>query len=135
MDKKLRPLPPVDPLLSRADWTIFGCHTTDKTTVEEAEAEYHAGIRENESKFPRFRRQGEEWVRDDRVDPVSAAALAKPFGFMNRQWEALKVSMRPGDELHRFNSPPKRGRAWPVGLGLLWFAIARSLGRIITRMS
>ena len=55
-----------------------------KVTIAEAEAE-HPGI------------------NDERVQRFPDAA--KPFGFKNGQWEAIKAAMQPGDELWTFASP------------------------------
>ena len=55
-----------------------------KISVAEAEAE-HPGI------------------RDERVQRFPDAA--KPFGFRNKAWEAIKAAMQPGDELWTFSSP------------------------------
>jgi hypothetical protein len=56
-----------------------------KISIEEAEA-LHPG------------------VRDERVQQMPE--IAKPFGFLNSNWEALKAAMQPGDELWTFASPP-----------------------------
>jgi hypothetical protein len=42
-------------------------------------------------------------IRDERIDRFPEAA--KPFGFLNPKWEALKAEMKPGDELWTFASP------------------------------
>jgi hypothetical protein len=42
-------------------------------------------------------------ITDDRISQFPEAA--KPFGFENREWEALKAQMRPGDELWTYASP------------------------------
>jgi hypothetical protein len=42
-------------------------------------------------------------VNDERVQRMPE--IAKPFGFLNSQWEALKAEMQPGDELRTFRSP------------------------------
>jgi hypothetical protein len=56
-----------------------------KVSVEEAEALYSG-------------------VHDERVQ--RRPDFAKPFGFLNSNWEALKAAMQPGDELWTFASPP-----------------------------
>lgn len=43
-------------------------------------------------------------VTDERAK--TDAAIAKPFGFQNAQWEAMKAMMQPGDALWTFSSPP-----------------------------
>jgi hypothetical protein len=55
-----------------------------KISVEEAEAA-HPGI------------------RDERV--LRFPEAAKPFGFQNAEWEALKAEIKVGDELWSFASP------------------------------
>jgi hypothetical protein len=55
-----------------------------KISIAEAEAE-HPGI------------------RDERAQRFPDAA--KPFGFRNKAWKALKAAMQPGDELWTFFSP------------------------------
>jgi hypothetical protein len=42
-------------------------------------------------------------VNDERVQRMPE--IAKPFGFLNSQWEALKAEMQSGDELWTFRSP------------------------------
>lgn len=42
-------------------------------------------------------------VSDERVERFPEAA--KPFGFQNGEWESLKASMKPGDEIWSFSSP------------------------------
>jgi hypothetical protein len=41
-------------------------------------------------------------ITDDRIERFPDAA--KPFGFMNGEWEAMKAQMRPGDALWTFSS-------------------------------
>jgi len=57
----------------------------EKVTVEEAERQ-HPGL-PNDERVKRFPK------------------IAKPFGFMSDEWEALKARMLPGDELWTFSSP------------------------------
>ncbi|MGO9008410.1 MAG: hypothetical protein ACLQIQ_20490 [Beijerinckiaceae bacterium] len=42
-------------------------------------------------------------VNDERLS--RHPELAKPFGGLNRQWEALKSEMEPGDEIWTFSNP------------------------------
>ena len=42
-------------------------------------------------------------IDDDRVASVPEAG--RPFGFHNREWEALKAALKPGDEVWTFSSP------------------------------
>jgi hypothetical protein len=48
---------------------------------------------------------GHPGINDERVQRFPDAA--KPFGFKNGQWEAIKAAMQPGDELWTFASPAK----------------------------
>jgi hypothetical protein len=72
-----------------------------KITIAEAEAE-HPGI------------------NDERVQRFPDAA--KPFGFRNGQWEAIKAAMQPGDELWTFASPAK---SWEDLAGRAGIAVVR----------
>jgi hypothetical protein len=72
-----------------------------KITIAEAEAE-HPGI------------------NDERVQRFPDAA--KPFGFKNGQWEAIKAAMQPGDELWTFASPAK---SWEDLAGRAGIAVVR----------
>jgi len=72
-----------------------------KITIAEAEAE-HPGI------------------RDERVQRFPDAA--KPFGFRNGQWEAIKAAMQPGDELWTYASPAK---SWEDLAGRAGIAVVR----------
>jgi hypothetical protein len=65
------------------DWTL------ERVSVEELERRYAP--------------QPDARAKDD-------LELLKPFGFMNREWEALKAQMQPGDELVMFASPPESWR-------------------------
>ena len=58
-------------------------------------------------------------ITDDRVKHFPDAA--KPFGFKNAEWEALKEEMQPGDELWTFSSPPAswQGLAGRAGIALV----------------
>jgi hypothetical protein len=60
-------------------------------------------------------------ITDDRVKRFPDAA--KPFGFMNGEWEALKAEKRPGDELWTFSSPPE---SWQDLAGRAGLALVRN---------
>jgi hypothetical protein len=59
-------------------------------------------------------------VNDERVQSMPESA--KPFGFLNGQWEALKAEIQPGDELWSFASPPK---SWEDLAGRAGVALVR----------
>jgi hypothetical protein len=42
-------------------------------------------------------------INDERVQRFPD--IARPFGFQNGEWEALKAQMQPGDEIWTFASP------------------------------
>jgi hypothetical protein len=58
-------------------------------------------------------------ITDDRVKRFPDAA--KPFGFKNAEWEALRAEMQPGDQLWTFSSPPAswQGLAGRSGIALV----------------
>jgi hypothetical protein len=60
-------------------------------------------------------------IKDDRVQRFPEAA--KPFGFENREWEALKAQMQPGDELWTFSSPAD---SWQHLAGRAGIALVRN---------
>jgi hypothetical protein len=60
-------------------------------------------------------------ITDDRVKRFPDAA--KPFGFMNAEWEALKAEMQPGDELWTFSSSPE---SWQALAGRSGIALVRN---------
>jgi hypothetical protein len=60
-------------------------------------------------------------ITDDRVKRFPDAA--KPFGFKNAEWEALKAEMQPGDELWTFSSPPP---SWQDLAGRAGIALVRN---------
>jgi hypothetical protein len=85
-----------------------------KITVEEAEAEYPG-------------------ISDDRLSQFPQAA--RPFGFMNRQWETLKAEIKPADELCAFISPAE---SWLQFTGLMGVALLRdgkAIDLIVTEMN
>jgi hypothetical protein len=59
-------------------------------------------------------------VNDERVQ--SMPEIAKPFGFLNGKWEALKAEMQPGDELWTFSSP---AQSWQDLAGSAGVALVR----------
>jgi len=91
---------PPGPKVMITDWL------TKKITVAEAEAD-NPGI------------------SDDRVSLSPEAA--RPFGFLNRQWEALKAEIKPGDELWSFCSPTE---SWQQLAGLMGVTLLRD-GKVI----
>lgn len=62
-----------------------------------------------------------------RRSPERVAALLKPFGYSNSEWEALKAAMQPGDELWTFTSSPA---SWRALAGRAGIAVVRG-GRIV----
>ncbi|MGD0147065.1 MAG: hypothetical protein ABSB77_00620 [Xanthobacteraceae bacterium] len=59
-------------------------------------------------------------LNDERVQ--GTPEVAKPFGFRNSQWEALKAEMQPGDELWTFSSPAE---SWKYLAGRAGVALVR----------
>jgi hypothetical protein len=59
-------------------------------------------------------------ISDERAERFPEAA--KPFGFQNREWESLKASMKPGDEIWSFSSP---GDDWKNLAGRAGVALVR----------
>jgi hypothetical protein len=85
---------------------------SQKTAVEAAEAD-HPGLQDERAKrFPE---------------------VTKPFGFQHAEWEALKVEMKPGDELWTFTSPPE---TWRILAGRAGIALVRDgeIVRFIVRL-
>lgn len=62
-----------------------------RVTVEQAEADYYAQVKELLATTSERQHQ--------KKDSRRAETLRKPFGFGNEEWEALKAQMQPGDEL------------------------------------
>jgi len=85
-----------------------------QASVEEAEADYHARVRES-------------LAAARRKDKQRAEMLRKPFGFSNGAWEALKAQMRPGDELWEFCSARA---SWDALMGRAGYELRRN-GRVI----
>jgi hypothetical protein len=110
--------------MNAADWTIFGCSVTEKTTVEEVEAERA----EQKRKLDEFHRRHGRDPEEVRAEWARATGLKDP-------WEALKRKMRPGDELYKFTSPRE---TWANLAGRAGIALVRQgevIATMITRMS
>jgi hypothetical protein len=93
----------------------------EPTTVERAERDHT--------------RRDEDLGEADRRSPKRLEALLKPFGFRNAEWEVLKASMQPTDELWTFSSPPA---AWQALAGRAGIALVRQgkvVATIITLMN
>jgi hypothetical protein len=90
------------------DWLI------KKVTISEAEAA-HPGI------------------RDKRV--LQFPNAGKSFGFQNKQWEALKAKMKPGDELWTFASPGESWRNLAGRSGIVLLRDGEAVADIITLMN
>ena len=91
-----------------------------RVSVEQAEADYHAEIR--------------EWLASEK-DKQRAETLRKPFGFANGKWEALKAQMQPGDELWEFCSARD---SWAALMGRAGYELRRDgvvIAAVISRMN
>lgn len=53
--------------------------------------------------------------------------LAKPFSFLNSEWEAMKSRIEPGDELWEFDSPAE---TWTALCGRSGVALVRA-GKVV----
>lgn len=87
-----------------------------RTTVVELEREY-AAVKKDPKRVRRF------------------PELAKPFGFMNREWEAIKARMQPGDELWECCTPIE---SWNEGMGSSWVELVRDgkpIASLVTKMN
>ena len=80
----------------------------EETTVEAAEAD-NPGLSADDERLKR------------------SPEAAKPFGFKNSEWEALKSEMKPGDEIWTFSSPPE---TWEALMGRSGIALVRD-GEIV----
>lgn len=67
-----------------------------------------------------------------RHSPEHIAALLKPFGYSNGEWEALKASMQPGDELWTFASSLASWRALAGRAGVALVRDGKIVATIIT---
>ena len=83
----------------------------DSSTIPKEWLQKPISVAEAEAAYP--------GITDDRVKHFPDAA--KPFGFKNAEWEALKAAMQPGDELWTFSSPPAswQGLAGRAGIALV----------------
>jgi hypothetical protein len=91
-----------------ADWLV------EKITVAEAEAA-HPGI------------------RDERLRRFPDAA--RPFGFNNQKWEALKSTMQPGDELWIFCSSAESWKDLAGRRGIVLLRNGQAIAEIVTLMN
>lgn len=91
-----------------ADWLV------EKITVAEAEAA-HPGLRdERPRRFP---------------------DAAKPFGFNNEKWQALKSMMQPGDELWIFCSSAESWKDLAGRRGIVLLRNGEAIAEIVTLMN
>ena len=60
-------------------------------------------------------------INDERVQRFPD--IARPFGFQNGEWEALKAQMQPGDEIWTFASPED---SWIHDAGRAGVALVRA---------
>ena len=91
-----------------------------QVSVEQAEADYHAEVR--------------EFLKSE-TDNRRADALRKPFGFQNQSWEALKAQMRVGDELWEFCTDQA---SWGDLMGRAGFELRRTgvvIASVIIRLN
>jgi hypothetical protein len=87
---------------------------TEKTTVDEAEADHPGLAGERVKRFPE---------------------AAKPFGFQNAEWEVLKAEIQPGDELWRFVSPPESWKHLAGSAGVALVRRGAIIRSIVTLMN
>lgn len=59
----------------------------------------------------------------------------KPFGLQNAKWEALKLRMRPGDELWMYQSPPDSWKAMHGRMGIALVRNGKVIDSILTAMN
>jgi hypothetical protein len=93
----------------------------DRKTIESIEREHT--------------RRAEDLREADRRSPERIAALLKPFGYSNSEWEALKAGMEPGDELWTFASSPASWRALAGSAGIAIVREGRIVATIVTMMN
>ena len=72
-------------------------------------------------------------INDDRIERFPDAA--RPFGFQNREWEALKAAMQPGDEIWTFASPADSWGNLAGRAGLALVRNGRAIKVIVTVMN
>jgi hypothetical protein len=80
-------------------------------------------------------RPAENLRETDRRSPERVAALLKPFGYSNSEWEALKAGMEPDDELWTFESSPASWRALTGSAGIAMVREGRIVATIVTMMN
>ena len=71
-------------------------------------------------------------IRDERVERNPNAA--KPFGFNNEKWEALKALMKPGDELWIFSTPAESWQNLAGRRGIVLLRDGKAIAEIVTMM-
>jgi hypothetical protein len=89
-------------------------------SVEQVEADYHAKVRELMTSTAERQLQ--------KKDKRRAETLLNPFGFQNKEWEALKAQMKPKDELWEFCSDKA---SWNELMGVAGYELRRD-GIVIT---
>lgn len=94
-------------------------HLIERKTIESIE-------REN------TRRAEDLREADRRRSPERIAALLKPFGSSNGEWEVMKASMQPSDELWTFASSPASWRALAGRAGIALVRDGKIVAMIIT---
>ena len=72
-------------------------------------------------------------ISDDRVSRFPEAA--RPFGFLNREWETLKAGIKPGDELWSFISPADPWQQLASRMGVALLRDGKVIEVIITEMN
>lgn len=94
-------------------------HLIERKTIESIE-------REN------TRRAEDLREAERRCSPERIAALLKPFGYSNDEWEVLKASMQPSDELWTFASSSASWRALAGRAGVALVRDGNIVATIIT---
>jgi hypothetical protein len=82
-----------------------------------------------------YTRRAEDLREVDRRSPERVAALLKPFGYSNSEWEQLKAGTQPGDELWTFTSSPASWRALAGSAGIAMVREGRIVATIVTMMN
>jgi hypothetical protein len=80
-------------------------------------------------------RRAVDFRKVDRRSPERVAALLKPFGYANGEWEALKNTMQPGDEFWTFASSPASWRALAGRAGLALVRDGKIVATIVTMLN
>jgi hypothetical protein len=104
------------------------------SSVRAADDENHLIERKTIESIERENTRRAEDLRevDRRRSPERIAALLKPFGYSNGEWEALKTSMQPGDELWTFASSSASWRALAGRAGIALVRDGKIVATIIT---